>query len=141
MMIMIRLLMLYLRMRKLRWMNIRQHSVLVNRNWSIRGEYMKTIMLAFMICLHTIPSSMDKQFESFTCQLEQYKRLREWVRAIAMEIESDTGFIHANLLLKHQSHPVSEIQRGASSQITMMKELYSLLVLVLRNASSSTISL
>lgn len=51
-------------------------------------------------------SPMDKQF---TCQLEEYGSLHEWVRAIEMEIESVTGLIYANLLLVHQFHSVSEI--------------------------------
>ena len=51
-------------------------------------------------------SSIDKQF---TCQLVRYGSLRKWVRAIAMEIESVTGLIYANLLLVHQFHSVSEI--------------------------------
>ena len=51
-------------------------------------------------------SSVEKQFESFRCQLEESGGLRERVRAIAMEIESATRLMHANLLLVHQSRSV-----------------------------------
>lgn len=51
--------------------------------------------------------SVVKQFECFRSQLEESGGLRERVRSIATEIESTTRFMHANLLLVHQSRSVS----------------------------------
>lgn len=60
-------------------------------------------------------SSVEKQFESFRCQLEETGDLRERVRAIAMEIESATRLIHANLLLVHQFRSVAGSKSSAAS--------------------------
>ncbi|WJZ93112.1 hypothetical protein VitviT2T_012074 [Vitis vinifera] len=77
-------------------------------------------------------SSVEKQFESFRCQLEESGGLRERVRAIAMEIESATRLMHANLLLVHQSRSVPEVLEKASSQIAVLKKLYNQLGVVLQ---------
>ncbi|KAK9290942.1 hypothetical protein L1049_009122 [Liquidambar formosana] len=83
---------------------------------------------------HALPpsSSLEKQFEDFRHQLDESGSLRERIRAVAMEIESATRLMHANLLLVHQSRPIPEVLEKAKVQIEVLKELYSQLVEVLR---------
>ena len=63
-----------------------------------------------------VPSSspsLEKQFDSFRVQLDESGSLRERIRAVVMEIESTTRFMHAGLLLVHQSRPTPGKQIGA----------------------------
>lgn len=55
---------------------------------------------------HSPSSSLEKQFEEFRVQLEDSGRLRERIRAVALEIESATRLMHSCLLLVHQSRPL-----------------------------------
>lgn len=58
---------------------------------------------------HNLPcgDAMEAQFESFRTQLEESGNIRERIQAVAMEIESATRIMHANLLLVHQSRPLA----------------------------------
>lgn len=80
------------------------------------------------------PSSekLDKQFEDFRSSLQESSVLRERIRAVAMEIESVARIIHSNLLLVHQSRPVSEVLEKAKGQVALLKQHYSQLSEVVR---------
>lgn len=80
---------------------------------------------------HSPSSSLEKQFEEFRVQLEDSGRLRERIRAVALEIESATRLMHSCLLLVHQSRPLPEVLEKAKGQIDVLKELYHRLAQVL----------
>ncbi|KAL2554435.1 Translin family protein [Forsythia ovata] len=50
---------------------------------------------------------LEKQFEELRSQLEDSGKLRERIRAVAMEIESATRLMHSSLLLIHHSRSIS----------------------------------
>ncbi|OVA10102.1 Translin [Macleaya cordata] len=77
-------------------------------------------------------SSMEKEFEGFRSQLEESGSLRERIRAVAMEMESATRFMHSGLLRVHQSRPVPEVLEKAKVQIDILKELYRRLAEILK---------
>ncbi|XWS55842.1 hypothetical protein CRYUN_Cryun09bG0034800 [Craigia yunnanensis] len=76
--------------------------------------------------------SLEKQFEKFRVQLEDYGTLRERIRAVVLEIESATRLMQASLLLVHQSKPVPEVLEKAKAQINVLKDLYNKLAEVVR---------
>lgn len=50
---------------------------------------------------------LEMQFEELRSQLEDSGKLRERIRAVAMEIESTTWLMHSSLLLIHHSISIS----------------------------------
>ncbi|KAM7531723.1 hypothetical protein LguiB_035133 [Lonicera macranthoides] len=68
---------------------------------------------------------MDKQFEDFSHHLQESGRVRDRIRAVAMEIESANRIMHSSLLLVHQSRPLTEVLEKAKAQIDVLKELFS----------------
>ncbi|KAF3441869.1 hypothetical protein FNV43_RR15784 [Rhamnella rubrinervis] len=80
--------------------------------------------------------SLEKQFDSFRVQLDESGSLRERIRAVVMEIESTTRFMHAGLLLVHQSRHTPEVLEKPKAQIGVLKELYNRLAEVLRDCPS-----
>ena len=153
-MIMIRLLILYLSMRKLRWMNIRKHSVpvkLLIETGAYVGNVWKLSCPAFMICLHTIPSITELVLYEWRWDFSYGQAVhlsvggvRKPTRMGASHWDGDRVCHWAYICKPSPRTPVSlcfrDLER-ASCQITMMKELYNLLVLVLPNVSSSTIGI
>ncbi|KAJ0970318.1 hypothetical protein J5N97_023195 [Dioscorea zingiberensis] len=77
------------------------------------------------------PLSMEKQFEGFRANLEESSSLRERIRVVAAEMESVTRIMHSNLLLVHQSLPISEVLEKAAGQIEKLKGLYGRLAEIL----------
>ncbi|GAB4833629.1 hypothetical protein Ancab_031876 [Ancistrocladus abbreviatus] len=77
-------------------------------------------------------NSMESQFEKFRTQLDESGNLRERIRNVAMEIESVTRVMHANLLLVHQSRPVAEVLEKAKGQISVLKEHFNRLAEILQ---------
>ncbi|XP_021730758.1 translin-like [Chenopodium quinoa] len=77
--------------------------------------------------------TLGTQFESFRTQLDETSNLRERIRNVALEIESVTRIMHANLLLVHQSRPVSEVLEKAKSQIGPLKEHFNRLAEIIRD--------
>ena len=51
--------------------------------------------------------SLKNQFKEFRTQLDESGSLREKIRAVVVEIEPISKYIHISLLLVHQSRPVS----------------------------------
>lgn len=51
--------------------------------------------------------TIETEFGTFRTQLEESGNLREKIRNVALQIESATRVMHANLLLVHQSRPIS----------------------------------
>ncbi|GMH15884.1 hypothetical protein Nepgr_017725 [Nepenthes gracilis] len=84
---------------------------------------------------HPTPgNAIDMQFETFRTQMEESGCLREKIRSLAMEIESVTRVMHANLLLVHQSRPVPEVLDKAKRQISILKDLFNKLADILRES-------
>ncbi|KAK4432458.1 Translin [Sesamum alatum] len=76
--------------------------------------------------------SLEKQFEEFRHQLDDSGSLRERIRTVASEIESETRLIHSCLLLIHQSRPITEVLEKAKGQIGVLRELYVKLAEIMR---------
>lgn len=76
--------------------------------------------------------TLGTQFESFRTQLDESGNLRERIRSVALEIESVTRIMHANLLLVHQSRPIAEVLEKAKSQIGVLKEHFNRLAEIIR---------
>ncbi|KAA0025141.1 translin [Cucumis melo var. makuwa] len=55
---------------------------------------------------NALPSSslVEKQFEHFRAQLQDFGNLRDCILSVAMEIESSTRLMQTHLLLVHSSH-------------------------------------
>ncbi|KAL3531950.1 hypothetical protein ACH5RR_005471 [Cinchona calisaya] len=68
---------------------------------------------------------LEKQFEDFRNQLEDYGTLRERIRTVATEIESTTRLMYSYLLLVHQTRPIPEVLEKAKGQINVLRELFS----------------
>ncbi|XP_028775182.1 translin [Neltuma alba] len=79
--------------------------------------------------------SLEKQFEDFRLQLEESGSLRERIRAVVSEIESNTRLMHASLLLVHQSRPTPELLEKAKSYVHVLKDHYKQLAEVLGECS------
>lgn len=50
--------------------------------------------------------SMEKQFEEFRTQLEESGKIRDRIKAVAMEMESAIRLMQSSILLVHQSLPI-----------------------------------
>ncbi|CAO2839527.1 unnamed protein product [Amaranthus hypochondriacus] len=68
--------------------------------------------------------TIGNQFESFRTQLDESGNLRDRIRNIALQIESITRIMHANLLLVHQPRSISEVLEKAKSHIGVLQEHY-----------------
>ncbi|KAH7662844.1 Translin family protein [Dioscorea alata] len=75
--------------------------------------------------------SIEKQFEGFRAHLEDSNSLRDRIRAVAVEMESVTRILYSNLLLVHQSLPISEVLEKAARQIEVLKGHYGRLAEIL----------
>ncbi|KAL2533629.1 Translin family protein [Abeliophyllum distichum] len=75
---------------------------------------------------------LEKQFEELRSQLEDSGKLRERIRAVAMEIESATRLMHSSLLLIHHSRSISDILEKVKQQIGVLRELYNKLAEIIR---------
>ncbi|KMT06281.1 hypothetical protein BVRB_7g162060 [Beta vulgaris subsp. vulgaris] len=76
--------------------------------------------------------TIETEFGTFRTQLEESGNLREKIRNVALQIESATRVMHANLLLVHQSRPISEVLERAKSQIDVLKEHFNQLAEIIR---------
>ncbi|XP_057535031.1 uncharacterized protein LOC130813256 isoform X2 [Amaranthus tricolor] len=68
--------------------------------------------------------TIGNQFESFRSQLDESGNLRDRIRNIALQIESVTRIMLANLLLVHQPRSISEVLEKARSHIGVLQEHY-----------------
>ncbi|KAJ8428367.1 hypothetical protein Cgig2_015885 [Carnegiea gigantea] len=82
--------------------------------------------------LAPLDGALEAQFETFRTQLEESSNLREGMRNVAMQLDSASRIMHANILLVHQSRPINDILEKAKSQIGVLKGLYSQLAEILR---------
>ncbi|XP_074268859.1 uncharacterized protein LOC141592163 [Silene latifolia] len=76
--------------------------------------------------------AMEAQFENFRTHLHDSSNLRERIRNVALEIESAARIMHANLLLVHQSRPITEVLEKGNTQISVIKENFSRLAEILK---------
>ncbi|XP_057549363.1 uncharacterized protein LOC130827612 [Amaranthus tricolor] len=77
-------------------------------------------------------ATIDTQFQTFRTQLDDSGNLRERIRAIALQIDSITRIMHANLLLVYQSRPISETLEMAKSRIGVLQEHFNQLAEIVR---------
>lgn len=82
--------------------------------------------------LAPLDGALETQFETFRTQLDESSSLREGMRNVAMQLDSASRIMHANILLVHQSRPINDILEKAKSQIGVLKGLYSQLAEILR---------
>ncbi|XP_022841644.1 translin isoform X2 [Olea europaea var. sylvestris] len=75
---------------------------------------------------------LEMQFEELRSQLEDSGKLRERIRAVAMEIESTTWLMHSSVLLIHHSISISDVIEKAKQQIGGLRELYNKLAEIIR---------
>lgn len=76
--------------------------------------------------------SMEKQFEDFRTQLEESGKIRDRIKAVAMEMESAIRLMQSSILLVHQSLPIPQVLERAEVQISVLKELYQKLAGIMR---------
>ncbi|KAJ9559434.1 hypothetical protein OSB04_014048 [Centaurea solstitialis] len=57
-------------------------------------------------------AAVEKQFDEFRHRLEESGSLRDRIKAVATEIESNTRMMHSSLLLVHQSRPIPGFDLG-----------------------------
>ncbi|KAF5201214.1 Translin [Thalictrum thalictroides] len=75
----------------------------------------------------------EAKFDEFRLKLEESGILREKIRTVSMEMESAIGIMQSDLLMVHQSRPIPEILEKAKVQIDVLKKLYGVLAVILKD--------
>ncbi|KAL2933165.1 Translin [Bienertia sinuspersici] len=103
-------------------------------NHSLNSSFSSTPSMADSGNPSPFDGTLETQFGNFRTQLDESGNLRERIRNVALEIESVTRLMHANLLLVHQSRPVTEVLEKAKSQISVLREHFSRLAEIIRES-------
>ncbi|GJU72612.1 translin [Tanacetum coccineum] len=85
---------------------------------------------------NTSPTSavVEKQFDEFRHRLNESGSLRDRIKAVATEIESNTRVMHSVVLLVHQSRPITEVLEKTKTHIDVLKQLFSQLSEIVRES-------
>ncbi|GKB68041.1 translin [Tanacetum coccineum] len=73
-------------------------------------------------------SIVKKQFDEFRHRLDESGTLRDKIKYVATEIESNTRIMHSIVLLVHQSRPITEVLEKTKTRRDVMNQLFSQLL-------------
>lgn len=76
---------------------------------------------------------MDRQFEEFRSQLEEFGSVREKLRCIVADLDTVTRLMQAQLLLIHHSRPAPEILDKVKTHIDSLRSIYHQLAEVIKS--------